>query len=130
MLLKLWKLRLWVGIGILLGVAAAAATVKVSRPTVYASASTQMLVDSPSSALANSRTDLTGYISRANVFANLMTSAEALNYIGKAAGVPGNLIAPTGPIGVTGAPSASHAPVETPGTKAPPGPYKLSFVQD
>src|SRR5450755_4058963 len=75
-LLKLWMLRLWVGVGVVLGVVAAVGSVTMSHPTVYANASTQMLVDSPSpSALANAGADMAGYAARANVFARLMTSA-------------------------------------------------------
>ena len=49
--------------------------------------------------------DLTGYLARANVFARLMTSAEALQYIGKAAGINGNLIDANGPIEINGSPA-------------------------
>ena len=52
-LLKLWSLRLWVGLGVLVAGAAAVGTVAMSHSAVYATASTQMLVDSPGSALAN-----------------------------------------------------------------------------
>jgi hypothetical protein len=131
-LLKLWKLRLWVAIGVVLGVFAAAGSIATSHTTVYANASTQMLVDSPDSALANAGVDLTGYVSRANVFARLATSAEALQYIGQAAGIPGNLIAATGPTEINGSAIAAHAPVAIQGGKDLPAPatYKLSFLQN
>jgi hypothetical protein len=131
-LLKLWKLRFWVAIGLLLAVSAAAASEKLANSTVYSSASTQMLVDSPSSALANSRTDLAGYIARANVFASLMTSDEALQYIGRASGIPGNLIDVNGPVGVNGAAGATHAAVRIgDGKNLPASPrYKLSLTQN
>ena len=91
-----------------------------------------MLVDSPTSGLANSGVDMTGYIARANVFARLMTSAAALRYIGQAAGIPGNLIDANGPIETNGSAIASHAPVELKGGKDLPFPatYKLSLVQN
>jgi hypothetical protein len=123
-LLKLWKLRLWVGVGLLVGIGAAAASSKFQHSTVYASASTQMLVDSPASALANSQANLAGYAARADVYASLMTSDEALAYIGRAAGVPGDLIQATGPAEVDGSPSASHAAVQSPAK------YKLTFAQN
>ena len=131
-LLKLWKLRLWVGIGAVLALVAAVGSVATSKTTVYATASTQMLVDSPSSALANAATDISGYNARANVYARLMTSAEALRYIGQAAGIPGNLINANGPLETNGSPTATHAPVEIVGGKDLPYPaiYKLSFVQN
>lgn len=131
-LLKLWKLRLWVGMGAVLALVAAVGSVATSKTTVYATASTQMLVDSPSSALANAATDISGYNARANVYARLMTSAEALRYIGQAAGIPGNLINANGPLETNGSPTATHAPVEIVGGKDLPYPaiYKLSFVQN
>lgn len=131
-LLKLWRLRLWVGIGVLLGGVAAVGTVVTSHSTVYATASTQMLVDSPDSALANASVDLTGYVNRASVFARLMTSATALQYIGKAAGIDGSLIDANGPIEINGSPTATHAPVDIVGGKDLPAPalYELSLVQN
>ena len=53
--------------------------------------------------------------------------------IGKAAGIPGNLIDANGPIEVDGSAIASHAPVQRPRAgKDLPGPatYKLSLVQN
>jgi hypothetical protein len=131
-LLKLWRLRLWVGLGILLGGVAAVGSITTSHSTVYASASTEMLVDSPDSALANASIDLAGYNARATVFARLMTSAEALQYIGKAAGINGNLIAADGPIEINGEPTATHAPVAISGGNDLPAPaiYKLDFLQN
>ena len=86
-----------------------------------------MLVDSPDSALANSSVDLTGYVARASVFARMMTSAEALQYIGKAAGINGNLIDANGPIEINGSPTATHAPVAIENGQDLPAPtiYKL-----
>ena len=131
-LLRLWTLRIWVGIGVLLGGLAAVATVTTSHSTVYATASTQMLVDSPDSALANASVDLTGYLARASVFARLMTSTTALQYIGKAAGINGNLIEANGPIEINGSPSVAHTPVHVVRGKdlSAPALYELSFVQN
>jgi hypothetical protein len=131
-ILKLWKLRLWVGVGIVLGVAAAVASVTMSHSAVYANASTQMLVDSRASALANAGADMTAYTARANVFARLMTTAEALRYIGHAARIPGNLIDASGPVEVNGSATATHAPVVIRSGKDLPAPatYKLSFVMN
>src|SRR5215471_3935662 len=101
-LMKLWKLRFWLIPGVVLAIVAAGASVATSSSTVYATASTQMLVDSPASTLANAQSDMTGYIARAGVFARLMTSDEALSYIGQASGIPGNLIDANGPLEVNG----------------------------
>lgn len=131
-LLKLWRLRLWVGVGVVLGGVVAIGSAATSHSTVYATASTQMLVDSPDSALTNANVDLTGYLARAGVFARLMTSGAALDYIGKAAGIDGNLIDANGPIEINGSPTATHAPVAIVGGKDRPAPatYELSFVQN
>lgn len=131
-LLRLWKLRLWLGLGVLLAGAAAFGSVATSHSTVYASAQTQLLVDSPDSALANASIDLTGYLNRAGAFARMMTSNEALQYIGKAAGIPGSEIDATGPIEINGLPSVTHAPVAIVNGQdvAAPAIYKLSFVQN
>src|ERR1700756_3289631 len=108
-------LRRWVAVGAAVAAVAAVYSVSTSHSTVYASASTQMLVDSPDSALANAGVDMTGYVARANVYARLMTSAAALQYIGKAAGIPGNLIDANGPVESNGSPTATHTPVEIQG---------------
>jgi hypothetical protein len=130
-LLRLWKLRLWVGIGGVVAIAAAVASTTMLHSVVYASASTKMLVDSPRSALANAGADLSGYLTRANVFARLATSNEALQYIGQAAGVPGNLIAASGPVEVNGSLPSTHAPTPDAGQKVPANlDYKLQFNQN
>lgn len=131
-LLKLWKFRIWVGLGVLLAGAAAIASVTLFHSAVYASASTQMLVDSPQSALANADTDLSGYEARAAVYARLMTSVQALQYIGQASRIPGNLIAATGPTEIDGSANATHAPTVAPSSRVGPvaANYKLNFVQN
>jgi hypothetical protein len=131
-LLKLWTLRLWVGLGVVVAGVAAVAMFAMSHSTVYSIASTQMLVDSPNSALANSNTLLAGYVARAGVFARLMTSDEALRYIGTAAGINGNLIEATGPIEINGSPTATHVPSAMENGQALPASktYKLTFVQN
>jgi hypothetical protein len=131
-LLKLWKLRLWVAIGAVVALVAAVGSLKTTHSKVYAAASTQMLVDAPSSAIANSNLDLTGFAARASVYARLMTTDEAMQYIGQAAGIPGNLIDANGPLEVNGSPTSTHAPVQTIGGKDAPYPaiYKLAFVQN
>jgi hypothetical protein len=130
-LLKLWKLRKWVAIGGVLATVAAIASVTTMSSPVFATASTQMLVDAPKSALADAGTDLTGFTTRAVVFARLMTTPEALNYIGQAAGIPGNLIAASGPVELAG-PNAVHTPTSVKGGQinSPTVSYKLDFLQN
>jgi hypothetical protein len=130
-LLKIWALRVWIAIGLVLAVLAAAASLTMAHTKVYSAASTQMLVDSPRSALGDPAEDLTPFTARAFVFARLMTTPEALQYIGEAAGVPGNLIAASGPTELAG-PQATHAPTAAQSgelTSAPAG-YKLNFLQN
>jgi hypothetical protein len=125
-------LRLWVGLGVVVAGVAAVGSVMATKKAVFAVASTQMLVDSPDSALANATVDLTGYLDRAGVFARLMTSNEALQYIGRAAGINGNLIEASGPMEINGSPMATHPPVEVVDGQEQPAPptYQLSFVQN
>lgn len=131
-LLKLWKLRLFVAVGVVLATAAAVVSVKAFHSAVYASASTEMLVDSPQSALADAETDLTGYTARAVVFSRLMTSPQVLQYIGRAAGIPGNMIAATGPVEVNGSPNTSSSPTADQNGRvvSVATNYKLNFVQN
>ena len=131
-LVRLWNKRLWVGLGVLVAGVAAVGIMAMSSSAVYSTASTQMLVDSPRSALANTSVDLSGYLARASVFARMMTSPEALQYIGKAAGISGNLIDASGPIEINGSLPATHAPVAIHnGQDLPAKPvYKLDFVQN
>lgn len=108
-LLRLWERRIWVAIGAVLAVAAGVAGMSAFKSTAYSSASTQMVVDAPKSALGNLQTSLLPFTNRAVVFARLMVSPEALTYIGQDAGIPGNEIAAQGPAEI-GAPQAIHNP--------------------
>ncbi len=129
--LKMWSLRFWLAIGAVLAIGAALASMTLMHSKVYASASTQMIVDAPQTALGDAEEDLTPYTARAFVFARLMTTPKALQYIGQAAGLPGNLIAASGPTELTG-PQATHAPTATAGIQltAPPVHYSLNFLQN
>ena len=130
-LLRIWALRVWIAVGAVLALAAAAASLTMLHSEVYATASTQMVVDAPRSALGDAGEDLTPYTARAFVFARLMTTPQALQYIGQAAGLPGNLIAASGPIELTG-PQATHAPTATQGIQltSAPAHYTLNFLQN
>ena len=130
-LLRLWKLRIWVALGGIVALAAAIGSMTLIHSPVFASASTQMLVDAPKSALADAGTDLTGFTTRAVVFARLMTTPQALDYIGRAAGIPGNLIAASGPVELAG-PNAIHTPSSVNGGQitSPAVSYKLNFLQN
>ena len=130
-LLKLWNLRVWMGIGVALAIVAAIAVVKISHKAVYSEASTQMIVDAQRSALGNQSDNLTPFTSRAFVYARLMTTPQVLDYIGKDAGIPGNLIAASGPTELDG-PTATHVPSAAHGDQqvTTAESYKLNFLQN
>jgi hypothetical protein len=92
-LLKRWPLLL---VGVL--VAAIAAMFSIyrledgklkARSLQYSSASTQVLVDTPSSVLGNTSQNFEPLNVRAEVYANFMASPAVLALIGKQAGIPG-----------------------------------------
>ncbi len=68
-----------------------------SRTNVFATASTQLLVDAPDSAFADLENDLTPLETRASVFARFLASPVALQLIAKEAGVPVSAIEAQGP---------------------------------
>ena len=71
--------KLLVAIGVLVAALAGTASVQVPESTVYAAATTQMVVDSPRSALGNIDSSLDPFTARAGVFAQLMTTPQALD---------------------------------------------------
>jgi hypothetical protein len=68
-----------------------------SRTNVFATASTQLLVDAPDSAFADLENDLTPLETRASVFARFLASPVALQLIAKEAHVPLGAIEAQGP---------------------------------
>jgi hypothetical protein len=102
----LWIRRRLVALGA--GIAAIAALLSVysvglfppsmtSRTNVFATASTQLLVDAPDSAFADLENDLTPLETRASVFARFLASPVALTLIAKEAEVPVSSIEAQGP---------------------------------
>jgi capsular polysaccharide biosynthesis protein len=91
--------RRWFATGLVVVLAAAAAVgVRVSAHEVSTGAATvQLLVDSPSSELANLSQNPTPLISRAGVFAQVMTSQAVLQAVAKRAHVPESQITAQGP---------------------------------
>ena len=89
-------------------VAAAAATVSVysvrlyppsleSRSNVFATASSQILVDTPDSAFADLSYELEPLQARASVFARFLANPAALELISKQVGIPASAIEAQGP---------------------------------
>jgi len=122
-LIQLWERKIWLLVGLIVAGVARFGVHQTAKSSVYAAATTQMVVDAPRSALGDIQSSLEPFTARAGVFALLMTSPQALNAIGHAAGIPGTQIAAEGP------PQAnlpqvgsSPTPIDTP--------YKLQLNQD
>lgn len=97
-----WLLALGVLVALALGVLAVARVSfspvgLESRSLSYASARTQVIVDSPASSLADLGSDVNPLIVRAGVYSRLLTSPGALQIIGQTAGIDPGLIYAQGP---------------------------------
>jgi hypothetical protein len=102
----LWRRRLLVGIGVLVATAVAVISVfqvslfppkLTSRTNEFATASTQILVDTPNSSFANLSEEVDPLNYRAGVFARFLASPEAIGLIAREAGLPANAIEAQGP---------------------------------
>jgi capsular polysaccharide biosynthesis protein len=110
---------------------AAAVAVRISSHNVPTGASTvQLLVDSPSSELANLSQNPTPLISRAGVFAQVMTSQAVLHSIAVTAGVPEREITAQGPYSGSAESQDTIVPAEARSNQlvAEHALYRLSFV--
>lgn len=122
-LVRLWERKIWLLVGLVFAGIAGFGVHQVAKSTVYAAATTQMVVDSPRSALGDIQSSLEPFTARAGVFALLMTSPQALDAIGHAAGIPGNQISAQGPPSAT-LPSLGSTPAQA------DTPFKLQLNQD
>jgi hypothetical protein len=122
-LIQLWERKIWLLLGVIVAGVAGFGIHQVARSSVYAAATTQMVVDSPRSALGDIQSSLEPFTARAGVFALLMTSPQALDAIGHAAGIPGSAIAAEGPPTAT-MPQVGSSPTQL------DTPYKLQLNQD
>jgi len=102
---ELSKRRILLLLGVLIAAVAAVFSVYrvdgsglKSRSLQYSSASTQVLVDSPSSVLGNLRESFEPLSARAVVYANFMASPAVLELIGKHVGLSGEQIYAAGPV--------------------------------
>ena len=134
-LIRLWNLRLWVALGLLIAVAGGYGAMKAFHKEVYAAASTQLLVGSRDAAISDSATQtgaLNGDAALSQVYAQLLTSDKVLTWVGQAAGIPQNLIEAIGPLQVDGAPQAIRLPTSVPGEPKPTGTpkYILNLTQN
>jgi hypothetical protein len=136
LLRELSRRRLLLAAGVLL--AAIAATLSVyrldglklkARSLQYSSASTQLLVDTPSSVLGNLSQSFEPLSARAVVYANFMASPAVLQLIGQQVGLSGEQIYAAGPVNaqqprVVQEPTALKRNVQIAGET---NPYRLSF---
>ncbi len=134
---RLLRHRLLLLLGVI--VAAVAATFSIykldggklkARSLQYSSASTQLLVDAPSSVLGNLTQPFEPLTEHALVYANFMASPTVLNLIGEQAGIPGDQIYAAGPVNanlprVEQEPTALKRNVEITGETMP---YRLNFT--
>jgi len=126
----LWRRKLALAVVVLIAAGAAVGVKLGTRSTPTGAATVQVLVDSPSSALANLLQEPAALSSRAAVLAQVMASETVLQHIGAAAGVPPSEITAQGPYSGAGqalnviTPSAPRAnQLLNEGT-----PYRLTFV--
>jgi hypothetical protein len=94
---ELWRQRVWVALGLLVAVVVSASTIYrigLSPPSLekkaleFAAGDTQLLIDSRRSSLTDLEQDLGPLVTRADVFARLMTSAPVKRSIAAEVGLP------------------------------------------
>jgi hypothetical protein len=124
----LWRRKIMVALGVVVAIGVGFAAVHLLKKEGYATASTQMIVDSPRSPLGNAGASLVPFTARASVFADLMASHPAVAAIAEAAHIQPTEIVATGPSNVGGTTSVSPAPPNAPQPVAPK--YKLFIDQD
>jgi len=124
---SLWRRKFLVAFGLVVALAVGFLALKSLKKDEYATAQTQMIVDSPKSPLGNTGTSLDPFTARASVFADLMVSHPALVEIGAAAHLDPNQIAATGPANPDGTTTVSPIP---PSSAQPVTKYKLFVDQD
>jgi capsular polysaccharide biosynthesis protein len=101
-----------------------------SRAVPSGQATTQILVDSPQSAIADLKQDTAPLVTRATVFAQFMTSSTIRDRISAATGIPADQITAEGPFSGPGADQNTVTPSEARGSqvRAQTHPYRLTFV--
>ena len=128
----LWRRKIWLALGLVVALGVGVASLKALKKENYATAATQMIVDSAKSPLGNMSASLTPFTARASVFADLMASHPALVAIGQAAHIPPDQIVAAGPANPSGTTSSGATTVSSVphGTAQPATKYKLFLDQD
>ncbi len=136
---ELTRRRLLLAAGVVVAVLAAVLSVYhvngtklTPRSLQYASASTQLLIDTPQSSLGDVAQDLQPLITRATIVANVMASPAAAALIGRYSGIPGDQIYAAGPVDpleprTVTEPTALKRNTEVTGETEP---YRLQFFAD
>jgi capsular polysaccharide biosynthesis protein len=101
-----------------------------SRAVPSGQATTQILIDSPQSAIADLKQDTAPLVTRATVFAQFMTSSTIRDRISAATGIPAAEITAEGPFSGPGEAQNVVTPSEARGGQvlAQTHPYRLTFV--
>ena len=122
--------KILVGLVVLLAIGAGVAMKVRSHSVPTGSATSQLLIDSPQSALADLQQDTGPLAARAAVYAQLMTSSAVLQKIAHAAGVPAGELTAEGPYSGVGQVLDVPTPSEARGAQllASKDQYHLSFV--
>lgn len=101
LLLRLWRLKAWVGGAAVAAIAVAIVItydVSISPPAIsrgkatFGAASSEILVDSPKSSLADLRKDLQPLVDRASIYADFLKSEPVKAEIARRAGIPGGAL--------------------------------------
>jgi hypothetical protein len=101
-----------------------------SKAVPSGQATTQILIDSPQSAIADLKQDTAPLVTRATVFAQFMTSSTIRDRIASATGIPADQITAEGPFSGPGEAQNTVTPSEARGgqVRAQTHPYRLTFV--
>ena len=101
-----------------------------TRSVASGEATTQILIDSPQSAIADLKQDTAPLVTRATVFAQFMTSSTIRDRISAATGIPERQITAQGPFSGPGEAQNVVTPSEARGSqvKAETEQYRLTFV--
>ncbi len=126
----LWARKVATAAVLVLAALAAAAVKLTSHNVPTGAATVQILVDSPSSELANLTQNPTPLISRAAVFAQVMTSQAVVQDIAAAAHVPASQVTAQGPYSGSGEALDVVTPAEARSSQlvAENAPYRLTFL--
>jgi hypothetical protein len=126
----IWSRKLAATLIVLLAAGAAAGASVLARSTPRGTATVQILIDSPQSALADLLQNTVPLTTRAALFAQVMASEAVLEDISAASGVPAGQLTAQGPYSGSGQAQAVVTPSEARGSQllGERASYRLSFL--